>query len=1112
MGARAGVVWKEKLPVKYGNAFCLFAVFAAVCFRAGAADPAAIEHFEKSVRPILAEHCYSCHGAEKQKASLRVDHISFLLTGGDTGPALVPGDTTASRFAQAVSYKDVDLQMPPKGKLSDEQIATLTQWIADGAIWPEEAVPMDGAPPPAMDVFDLEQRRAEHWAWQPIQQPELPAVQDSAWPRNGIDHFILSRLEQEGFAPAGEADRRTLIRRLSFDLTGLPPTPESVEAFVSDTREDAYERLVDTLLASPDFGERWGRHWLDITRYAETFGHEQDYPIEYAWKYRDYVINALNADLPYDQLVREHIAGDLLPSPRVNVDTGVNESLAATGFWYMHQATHAPVDVRLDQNDRIDNQIDVFSKAFLGMTVSCARCHDHKFDAISMADYYALAGFMKSSRQQHAYLDPTGAISEGTERLQRATERIERTIKESFTEHEPLSTPVFPYLMASAQLKSEAADAASVASQFGLDAARLQSWMDSLSNASVNEPSHPLYLWTRAVDAGTPDSAWFASLATELNGLAEREPAPSDAVVYETFDASTGYGRWTAYGEAFGAAPTGDGAWMEDAGRIELLPPGVAHSGVLDSKLEGTLRSPDFVIEHDSLHYLAAGTGGEVRLIIEGYELRDYNGLLFEATFLPINHGREYRWQHQVSGIAKFKGRTAFIEIVDTGDHWIAVDEIRFSDAAPASVAPPTLARQLLGTTPPASLMELASRYVFAASEAMAAWNAGEASREQQELINTLSRGGLLSLRDHSRHYAKALEAKQKIASDLPRAERLLAITEGTPTDEVLMLRGNYKTPGEPVKRRFLEAVAGPEVTTETDGSGRLYLAERVLAEDNPLTARVMANRVWHYLMGRGIVPSVDNFGVLGQAPSHPELLDYLAQEFRANDWSVKRLIRDVVTSQTYRMSSAPADQSVESRDPDNILLHRMNRRRLEGEAIRDAILQVAGTLNPVRFGPSVPAYISPFVEGNRRPEKSGPADGDRRRSIYLEVRRNYMPPMLQAFDMPVPDTTQGRRNVSNVPAQALILMNDPFVIEQAAAWAKDLIAQAETIEDRISRLYRTALGRTATAEETARMQAFIHAQAAVYGLNATDAPDDERVWADLCHVMFTLKEFIFVA
>jgi cytochrome c553 len=379
-----------------------------------AAEAGSGEFFEQRVRPVLAEHCYGCHGPAKQKGGLRADHGSLLLKGGDNGPALVAGQPEVSRLLTAVGYGDVSLQMPPTGKLPEAVIADLRAWIAAGAAWPEEPVPGAKA---AEAAFDLAGRRAAHWAWQPLRDDAPPSVGDAGWPRGEMDRFVLAKLEATKLRPAPEAPRETLLRRLTYDLTGLPPTPDELTMFQLDTGPEAYERLVDRLLASPRFGEHWGRHWLDLTRYAETYGFEGDFAIKEAWRYRDYVIRALNADVPYDQFVREHLAGDLLAEPRQNVDDGTNESLLATGCWAMHQAQHAPVDVRMDNADRVDNQIDVFSKTFLGLTVSCARCHDHKFDAISTADYYALSGIFRSARQQIAELDPKGAIAEARGKL-----------------------------------------------------------------------------------------------------------------------------------------------------------------------------------------------------------------------------------------------------------------------------------------------------------------------------------------------------------------------------------------------------------------------------------------------------------------------------------------------------------------------------------------------------------------------------------------------------------------------------------------------------------------------------------------------------------------------
>ena len=370
-------------------------------------DPSALEFFEREVRPLLVGRCQECHGAKKQKGDLRLDSRAAVLAGGSTGPAVVPGKAGESLLVDAINYGDL-YQMPPKSKLPASEIAVLTRWIDMGAPWPGDDRPKSAAKVAA--AFDLE-ARAKHWSFRPIRAPEPPEVRDRAWPKDAIDRFILAALEAKGLAPAPEADRRTLIRRATFDLIGLPPEPAEIDAFLEDESPDAFEKVVDRLLASPHYGERWGRHWLDLVRYAETAGHEFDYDLPDASGYRDYVIRALNADLPYDQFVVEQVAGDLLDPPRRHPTEGFNESILGTGFFFLGEGTHSPVDLREEEAQRLDNQIDVFSKTFLGLTVACARCHDHKFDAISTKDYYALAGYLQSSRSVQAFIDPPDRIA-----------------------------------------------------------------------------------------------------------------------------------------------------------------------------------------------------------------------------------------------------------------------------------------------------------------------------------------------------------------------------------------------------------------------------------------------------------------------------------------------------------------------------------------------------------------------------------------------------------------------------------------------------------------------------------------------------------------------------
>ncbi len=377
-------------------------VFLAVSsWAAPASDDAGVQFFETKVRPLLSEQCYKCHSttATKLKGNLYLDRRDGLLKGGDNGPAIVPGQPQSGKLVEALSWSNVDLQMPPKHKLSDGQIADIKHWISLGAPWPASD---DAKPVANVKIFDLQKRKASHWCWQPIRVQDPPSVKNTAWARTPIDHFILAKIEAKGLQPAPAADRHVLIRRAYFDLIGLPPTPDEVRAFENDPSPDAFAKVVDHLLASDHFGERWARHWMDLVRYAETRGHEFEPLIPNAWQYRDYLIRAFNADVPYNQFVTEHIAGDLLPHPRLNAAGGFNESILGTGFWFLGEEVHSPVDIRQDEADRMNNRVDTMTKAFCGLTVGCARCHDHKFDAISQKDFYALNGYLLSAGYRQA--------------------------------------------------------------------------------------------------------------------------------------------------------------------------------------------------------------------------------------------------------------------------------------------------------------------------------------------------------------------------------------------------------------------------------------------------------------------------------------------------------------------------------------------------------------------------------------------------------------------------------------------------------------------------------------------------------------------------------------
>jgi hypothetical protein len=835
-----------------------------------------------------------------------------------------------------------------------------------------------------------------------VKAVEPPQVRDREWSIQPIDRFILAELEANGLRPTPVADRRTLARRLSFLLIGLPPSPEQVEQFVADSLPGAYERMVETMLASPRFGERWARHWLDVVRYAETFGHEFDYPLPHAWRYRDYVIRAFSADLPYNQFIREHIAGDLMEEPRRDPTTGLNESAIATGFFWFGQQAHSPVDIKANQLDLIDNQIDTLSRGFQALTVSCARCHDHKFDAISTKDFYALYGVLSSSRYTQA---DVGSVPDAEHELEKLARLRAEFVRQS----------------AGAERPDDDSHSPRNPSRGG--------WKDGVPYPGVGS----------AAD-------WF------FEGL-----ALADAQVR-----------------------AGDLLFLSPTQSVVRTKVPLVSSRKLSPALQGGLRSPNFVINQRFLHLLVAGHGTRARVILEGFQLvRD-----------PIYGGLRRVIDSDTPGWMTFdlelwRGRRAYLELLDHTTPDLAGD----GDSGLNSNGWFDLVDVTLSNDPKPS-------------EDPARFQTVETSPAALEVLAAIDR----------------------LAQSNSATARAPGVVESEGFDECVFIRGNPSQPGEHVTRRYLEALGGLDRPMR-HGSGREVLADLLASPDNPLTARVWVNRVWHHLFGRGLVPTVDDFGVLGDRPSHPELLDWLADWFvREGEWSTKKLIHMLATSSTWRQSARAADDRLpadpeemnpvagfDQLDPDNVLLHRWTVRRLEGEAIRDSILAVSGRLDLTPFGPSVPVHLTDFMTGRGRPGKSGPLDGDGRRSVYLEVRRNFLPPMMLAFDTPQAAQTFGRRNRSNVPAQALTLMNDPFVQQQADLWADRMVnACGPDSDERIDWLYEAAFQRRATPEERAAAREFLDGPAKERTTAGQEAVQ-RAAWADLCHVLFNTKEFIFV-
>jgi hypothetical protein len=1279
---------------------CVAGLVLTIALVANAGEPSAedIEFFEKNVRPVFAEMCQKCHGEGKQEGGLRLDSRVGMIQGGDSGAAVEPGKPDESLLIEAIGYAG-DIRMPPKGKLADGQIAALTEWVRRGAPWPAGKFARER---PA--DFNLAARKAKQWAFQPVSSPSPPLVRDGDRLQSPIDNFVQSKLEAAGLSPAGPADKRTLLRRVTFDLIGLPSTAAEIDDFLADQSPQAFERVVNRLLDSPRYGERWARHWLDLVRFAETHGHEFDFEMPLAYEYRDYVIRALNADVPYDQFVMEHVAGDLLAKPRRHPTEQFNESIIGTGFWFLGEATHSPVDIRADEAGRIDNQIDVFAKTFLAQTLACARCHDHKFDAISTKDYYALSGYLQSSRYDEVCVDPPDdrlAVVKELESLRVAEDRLLRSAAADLAEiaarklsqcllaslavlnsdfdnalnkgdvsAAETSSVVFedfekatyagwtatgnafgdvpnrrplpeyqrdvgalgqgfvnshsaldkqgkriatdeltgtltssPFKISQAYVhfligggahagktclnllvdgkavrtatgrnnnrmdwstfdvrdlagkegRFEIVDQerggwgnigvdqilfskspqpgpiagriAAAAKKYCISPEELSKWVMYLQGTALKLSADPFHLW--ALLASQPGELTGAAVAAFLSeriavteaGVRRSQDEARQFVVFEDF-AKPDYAGWFVSGEAFGTCASAATPVAEMHVTGSLVSPGngrVALSGALSRRVEGRLRSPTFTIEKNRILYHMGGTAAKVNLIIDGYQLIRYP--IYGGLTIAIDAPERMRWY--VQDVSKWVGHTAYMEFIDPGEGYLAVDRVLFSDAGAPEDEIDEAGRLVLEDHELDSPTKIATRYARLTGQALAAWSAAnpkvatEPDRASNSLLNWLLAGDLEGALSHTLSASRPdlqqkldeiARTKQRLEGRIHYRRKVMAMVDGTPEDDRVHLRGSPHKCGDVVPRRFLEAIGGHEQPAPENGSGRLDLARRVVDAANPLVARVLVNRVWKQHFGEGLVRTPDDFGNMGQAPTHPELLDYLTNEFVRRGWSIKHLHRLLVLSKTYQMASAPADPRAEEIDPQNRLWHRMNLRRLEGEAIRDSVLAISGRLNSSMFGPSVLPHLTPFMVGRGRPAGSGPLDGDGRRTIYLNVRRNFLNPMMLAFDFPIPFSTIGRRSVSNVPAQALALMNNPFVLEQAEVWARRVTAEQSNAESRIRAMYVSAFSRPPTVEEQEAATAFVAAQSGQYA-----AGEMLRPWADLAHVLFNVKEFIFI-
>ena len=1095
----------------------VFAIpFALVASAAPVESPAELtaadlEFFEAKIRPLLIENCYECHsvGAERVRGGFLLDSKPGLLRGGDSGKALVPHLAVESRLINMVRHHPDFESMPPKTKLTETQINDLVTWIDQGAPDPRLVEPEYKD---LNEGFDLEERK-NWWSLQPVTNPAPPAIQEETWPNNDYDKFILAALEEKNWAPAPDADQGSLLRRLSFDLIGLPPSPAELAAFVNDHSPEAYMKQVDRLLGSPHFGEKWARHWMDVTRYAETKAFEADYTMPFVYRYRDYLIRAFNADVPYNQFVLEALAGDLLEHSRIDPETGENESIKGPGFLFLSDGQHGPPDIHEDEARIFARTIDVTTKAFLGSTVACARCHDHKFDAITTADYYSLYGILRSSRLTYANAVSSDRQIKPAREIERTRAELEPLIYDAIKPHFDAAADYLTArdaIIAEGDLQTAWAKLKDKYSGKLNDQKRTdrdQHYTDLIAKHTASRPpdhldSTVLENWVRLAitpkaRSNWPELAVFDSRPTKpVANSEDSEPERS-----ATFDAITASLQdWMTEGPAFLDAPAADDLLISHTdNKIALgLTTSTLFAGHRGTRMSGVMRSPDFVIDGKPIRFQARGRFATVRLIVRNYELAGRGPTT--AVLEQILEGDH--WQDITIPTYLWEDEPAYLEIVQHGElthsRQPRQKEPNFDENAYVAVR--------FGRAVDWASWWAESEPTERLKQVWTKARHGNLDAIEVDVMSALFGAGLVNADLETQTSLRTKFADFRTAGKLiPEPVYVRSLTDGDPKDEPVYIRGSHKNlSSEPNPRHFLDSFDEPAF--KTSGSGRIEWARSVAEPTNPLTTRVIVNRLWHHVFGQGLVPTVNDLGVMGTAPSHPQLLDFLAQDLIRQNWSLKTLIRNMVLTRTYQMSTTPSVASLDE-DPDNLLLQHMPIKRLNAEAVRDHILASSGSLDRKTFGPSVPAFVDNLPDSRAKPPISGPLDADNRRSVYMELRRNFLPTFLRAFDLPNATEPVGARDATNVPAQSLALLNDPFVHLQAKNWAQRIVDSPLSTEDRINQLHLVAFSRPATDEEFTWARSVLETMAEAYGTT----PDSAEAWSDLCHLMFNRKEFIYL-
>lgn len=1069
--------------------------------RVGLTDetPEKLAFFESKIRPLLHKRCLECHDEETQEGGLRLDRQAGWQKGGHSGRAIQPGRPEESILYQAIVYLDKDLKMPPDAQLPAREIALLREWIEQGAIDPRrgDATTVKAASDSWTEEF---QRRLDWWSLKPLAKVSPPNVTDLDWNHSQIDRFIRAELDRNGLRPAPPAGPEVLLRRLSFVLTGLPPTTAQREKFLSQwniNANTAYQTLVDDFLASPHFGEAFARHWMDAVRYTDTYGYEWDNPAKGSHEYRDYLIRAFNQDVGFDKLLREQIAGDLLPVPRIDETLGINESIIGPMFYHMGEHRHgSSLAFNGIHQEMVNNKVDAFSKVFLATTVSCARCHDHKLEAVSQKDYYALGALFMTPRWASRPVDATHKNAASIAKLHELRAAIRDELAKIWrnTKIRPSSwqteTPIKP----------------------------------PPPEPVLGDVDYPL---SRLMKDGAEIETVWNTLASEWQTQRDaRINANKTYTVLADFAQPTLPPGWVMEGDGLESGWVEDGtplvALDGDAVVTRLLPRGL-HTHALSSKLPGVLRMPpQHTVPGTMVSLKLAGGEYSGSLILDENTIQNESVAFFNQVEpgwrsyadLPLKNGvtRVTIDFATASLNSNFPPRTGLAAGLPNNDFgydkrsWFSITGIVSHDAG--GTPQDTLERYitLYAGPAPKTIDEANDRIATWLQGAVERWCDRKPQSGDQPLLDWLLKRNLLpnqalpdsqlaSLVQEYRH------VEQSIA--FPRTVNSMDERAAVKTGLFFNVRGNVDAMGDIIMPASLSMFGPNEAVSQSSGSGRLELAESLLSPEHPLTSRVYVNRVWQWIFGTGIVSTPDDFGRLGDRPSHPELLDWLARDFMSRGWSTKSLIRELVMSQTFRQSGL-IDSEASQRDPSNRLRHHYPTRRLEAEQIRDSLLSVSGRLVPSLYGrPILPPRT---VEDSSKRLFSGPVDGDGRRSLYLMMSIMAPPKFLAAFDLPDLKLPSGRRNVTSVPTQALLMLNDPLVAQLSHHWAGELIkVQHHLPEDRIDVMFVTALGRKPSESERTRWVSLLKE------LSTSSNPmDDVAAWSQIAHTLFNTKEFIY--